>query len=87
MTTPITFEPQRVSSQAHDTYAWLGDGVSLYVTGLGQLDKVELSRCDASTHLSFRLTATEARALGAELLAAAAAVDAARGVAAQPQEG
>lgn len=86
-TAAITFEPQRGSSQAHDAYAWLGDGVSLHVTGLGRQDKVELSRCDVSTHLSFRLTATEARALGAELLAAAAAVDAARGVAVQPVEG
>lgn len=73
MSARITFEPQRGSSQAHDTYAWLGDGVSLHVTGSGR-DVVELSRCDASTHLSFRLTATEAHALGAELQTAAEAV-------------
>lgn len=87
MTTAITFEPQRGSSQAHDAYAWLGDGVSLHVTGSGRLDVVELSRCDASTHLSLRLTAAQANALATELMLAAYAVEGARGAGMNKVEG
>ena len=81
--TAITLERQPGSSQAHDTYAWLGDGVTLHVTGSGRLDVVELSRCDGSTHLSFRLTAAQANALATELMLAAYAVEDARGLGAQ----
>lgn len=84
---PITFEQRPGGHRTHDACARLDGGASLYVSGAGLLDEIELVRSDAATYQSFRITAAQARALGAELLAAAAAVDAARGVAVQPVEG
>lgn len=83
----ITFKPQCGSSQAHETFAFLDDEVSLHVTGSGRLDKVELSRVDASAHLSFSLTAAQANALATELMLAACAVEGARGVGMNKAEG
>lgn len=86
-TAAITFEPLLSSRRTHDACARLGGGVSLYVSADGLLDEVSVSRVDAAATSSFRLTAAQARALGAELLAAAAAVDTACGVAVQQVEG
>lgn len=87
MTALITFEQEPGSRRTHDAWARLGGGVSLHVAGGVLLDEIELVRHDACSYVSFRVTAAAARALGAELLAAAAAVDAMRGAAAQPVEG
>lgn len=87
--TAITFEHPAAEGRAYAAHAMLDCGVFVHVTGIAELDAVELSRSDVGTgtRQSFRITAAQARALGAELLAAAAAVDAARGVAVQPVEG
>ena len=76
--TPI-FEVQNTSAvRSHDARALLGGGVAVHVSGSKLVDAVEITRCEASAYLSFRVTSGEARALGAELTAAADAVDAAR---------
>lgn len=87
--TAITFKHPAAEGRAYAAHAMLDGGVFVHVTGVAELDAVELSRNDAGTgtRQSFRVPVAVARALGAELLAAAAAVDAARGVAAQPVEG
>lgn len=72
----IIFEPVRGSRRAHDVRAELPGGIALWVAGSLPMGVVELARTCADTYFSFRLDAAEAHALGTELLAAAAAVDA-----------
>lgn len=73
-------DPHAGSSFAHATSTVLDTGHGLYVRGHSRLDKVELSRCSTSDYLSFKVTAAEARAIAAELLAAATAADLAKEV-------
>lgn len=87
MNAPSIFEHPAAEGRAYAALAVLDGGVFVHVTGVAELDAVELSRNNADTRQSFRIPVAIARALGVELLAAAAAVDAARGVAVQPVEG
>lgn len=81
-TTTIEFRPDPFACPplAHATSAPLSTGHSLHVRSLKRLDEVELARCGASDYLSFKVTAAEARAIAAELLAAATAADLAKEV-------
>lgn len=80
-TAVIVFEPNPFGSPgAYATRAELPNGSALHVNGAQRVDRVELSRVGATDYLSFSITSAEARALATELLAAAAAVEALRGL-------
>lgn len=80
----IKFESLPADGRAHASFAEFAGGFLRVTADAGA---VELTRYSEDSRQSLRLTAEQARALGAEMVAAAAAVDAARGVAAQTVEG
>ena len=83
MSAAITFgpDPHAGPTYAHSTCAFLMTGHGLHVRSSKRLDEVEMSRCGAQDYLSFRMTAAEARAIAAELVAAADAGELAKGAA------
>lgn len=82
MSAAIAFRPNPFAGSecAHSTSAPLSTGHGLHVRSSKRLDEVELTRCGAQDYLSFRVTAAEARAIAAELVAAAVAAELAKEV-------
>ena len=74
-------DPYAGPTYAHSTCAPLSTGHGLHVRSSKRLDEVEMSRCGEQDYLSFRMTAAEARAIAAELVAAADAAELAKEVA------
>lgn len=78
----ITFKPDpwHSDTSARASFVALPGGVNLRVRSSKDRDAVEVVRAADDTYIALTLTAEQARALPAELTAAAQAADAAKGV-------